>query len=141
MFEQNNLYYTPSDMSWDDKAIGATLLLAQLTGKSRYTGIVETYLHNWMPGGSMPYTPKGLAFDFYWGSLRLAMNSGFLAVVYADKACAVTGTSSPPLCDGSESSSLSLVSECANDSGSRGMWLCTGAARSNLKLPSFFDAV
>ena len=100
--EQNNLYYTPSDLSWDDKAIGATLLLAQLTGKSRYTGIVETYLHNWMPGGSMPYTPKGLAFDLYWGSLRLAMNSGFLAVVYADKACAVTGTSPPPLCDGSE---------------------------------------
>ena len=40
-----------------------------------------------MPGGTIPYTPKGLAFDFQWGSIRLAMNSAFVAVVYSDKAC------------------------------------------------------
>jgi hypothetical protein len=52
--------YTPADLQWDDKAIGATLLLATMTGNSRYTAIVETFLTNWMPGGrcAMPIPPR-----------------------------------------------------------------------------------
>ena len=89
--EQAHLWYTPYALSWDDKAIGATVLLAQLTGASLYRDVATSYLADWMPGGSLPYTPKGLVFRSQWGSLRYAMNSAFVAVVYADRVCSVPG--------------------------------------------------
>ena len=42
--------YTPVEFSYDDKAIGVSLILAQLTGEQRYAGYVANYLRQWMPG-------------------------------------------------------------------------------------------
>jgi hypothetical protein len=78
-----HLWYVPDNFDWDNKAVGATLLLAQLTGgKAEYVGIVQGFVQRWMPGGSVPYTPLGLAIGGSWGTLRLAMNAAFIAVVY-----------------------------------------------------------
>jgi hypothetical protein len=53
-----SLWYVPGSFNWDDKAIGATLMLAVATGSSRYTDIVSRYVQRWMPGGGVTYTPK-----------------------------------------------------------------------------------
>ena len=66
--QQAHLSYTPYEFSWDDKAIGATVLLAQLTGARRYRDVATSYLADWMPGGSLPYTRKGLVFRSQWGT-------------------------------------------------------------------------
>lgn len=47
--------------SWDDKKAGVQLLLAQLTKKESYKNAIKASLDNWLPGGSVRYTPKGLA--------------------------------------------------------------------------------
>lgn len=45
---------------------------------------METLLGTWVMGDEMvQYTPGGLAWSQDWGSLRMAANAAFLAVVYA----------------------------------------------------------
>jgi hypothetical protein len=51
------------------------LFLYEETHEQRYKQDVEGYMHDWMPGGSLPYTPCGLVFRDKWGSVRLAGNS------------------------------------------------------------------
>ncbi|MDG2055586.1 MAG: glycoside hydrolase family 9 protein [Phycisphaerales bacterium] len=70
--------------SWDGKTNGAACLLAGLTGKQEYKDYMEDHLGNWLPGGSVAYTPGGLAWLSEWGSLRYAANTAFIAFVYAD---------------------------------------------------------
>lgn len=41
-----------------------------MTGKDIYKNDIEATFSDWMPGGSVPYSPKGLAFRSQWGSLR-----------------------------------------------------------------------
>lgn len=72
---------------WDDKHIGALLLLAQITGKELYKETIEHHLDYWtvgFNGEKIKYTPKGLAWLDQWGSLRYATTTAFLAGVYAD---------------------------------------------------------
>ena len=75
--------------AWDDKSYGATVLLAELTGKSIYKTTAEDWLNYWTVGNSsgakVAYTPGGLAWLDQWGSLRYAANTAFLAMIYADK--------------------------------------------------------
>ena len=75
--------------AWDDKSYGATVLLAELTGKSIYKTTAEDWLNYWTVGNSagakVAYTPSGLAWLDQWGSLRYAANTAFLALIYADK--------------------------------------------------------
>ncbi|XP_078367250.1 endoglucanase A-like [Oculina patagonica] len=71
-------------LSWDDKKAGVQLLLAQLTKKKSYEAAIKSSLDSWLPGGSVPYTPKGLAWRIKWGSNRYAANTAFLALVAAD---------------------------------------------------------
>jgi len=74
--------------AWDDKSYGATVLLAQLTGKSAYKTPAEKWLNFWTTGDNgnrIAYTPGGLAWLDQWGSLRYAANTAFLAFLYADK--------------------------------------------------------
>ncbi|RMX51380.1 hypothetical protein pdam_00011347, partial [Pocillopora damicornis] len=71
--------------SWDDKKAGVQLLLAQLTRKESYKNAIKASLDNWLPGGSVRYTPKGLAWRIKWGSNRYAANTAFLALVAADQ--------------------------------------------------------
>ena len=70
--------------SWDDKKAGVQLLLAKLTGKKSYEAAIQSSLDSWLPGGSVTYTPKGLAWRLQWGSNRYAANTAFLALVAAD---------------------------------------------------------
>ncbi|RCX18416.1 endoglucanase Cel9N [Anaerobacterium chartisolvens] len=69
---------------WDDVSYGAALKIAQATHDSSYAAMVEKNLDIWMPGGSMKYTPGGLAWLSQWGSLRYASTAAFLAFVWSD---------------------------------------------------------
>ncbi len=70
--------------SWDGKINGAALLLTHLTGDDFYRSRIEQNLDNWLPGGSVRYTPGGLAWLDTWGSLRYAANTSFLAFAHAE---------------------------------------------------------
>ena len=84
-------YYTEYNMdsrawafSWDDKKSGAQLLMTELTGKEAYRQDFQASMNDWLPGGGIQYTPKGLAWRIKWGALRYSANSAFLALVAAD---------------------------------------------------------
>ena len=51
-------------------SLNLSQLILFITGQSQYSAPVETYIRNWMPGGTVPYTPKGLAWRTQWGTLR-----------------------------------------------------------------------
>jgi endoglucanase len=72
--------------SWDDKAYGAAILLAQETGKARYRNDVEGWLDYWSDdsGAGITYTDGGLAWLDQWGALRYSANTAFLAGIYGD---------------------------------------------------------
>lgn len=84
---QAETYYVPGaswGQSWDDKTAGSQVLLYEETGKDKYKQDIEATFQDWMPGGSVPYSPKGLAFRSQWGSLRYASNMAFMALLAAD---------------------------------------------------------
>ncbi|XP_046564700.1 endoglucanase 4-like [Haliotis rubra] len=71
--------------SWDDKQAGETVLLYKLTKKDKYKqDIIQTFL-DWMPGGTIPYTPNGLAYRGQWGAIRYAINMAFIALMAAEE--------------------------------------------------------
>lgn len=79
--------YQPSTLNWDDKRLGAAILLAQLTQKEEYRKDAEAVLDFWTigyEGRRIYYTPGGMAWLAAWGSLRYAATTAFLAFVYAD---------------------------------------------------------
>ncbi|KAK3104432.1 hypothetical protein FSP39_001893 [Pinctada imbricata] len=85
--QQAETYYkqgTSWAMSWDDKSTGVAILLHNITGKEMYKQDVEATLQNWMPGGGVLYSPKGLAHRDKWGPLRYASNMAFMALLAAD---------------------------------------------------------
>jgi len=72
---------------WDDVYIGATVLLSQETGDSKYSDIIEKHLDFWTDGcdgEQIKYTPEGLAWVDQWGSLRYATTTAFLAGIYSE---------------------------------------------------------
>ncbi|XP_077869188.1 endoglucanase E-4-like [Saccoglossus kowalevskii] len=69
---------------WSQVDAGVHTLLYNLTGNSYYKKRVTRYVDEWLPGNAMPYTPKGLAFRNYWGSLRYASSTAFIALVAAE---------------------------------------------------------
>jgi endoglucanase len=82
-------------ISWDDKSYGCYVLMAKLTGKEKYKIDAERHLDYWTDGYNgtrITYTPGGLPFLDVWGSLRYAINTGFLASYYADIATTATKT-------------------------------------------------
>ncbi|AZK47654.1 glycoside hydrolase family 9 protein [Paenibacillus lentus] len=75
--------------NWDNKQFGAQLLLARITGESRFVQSTERNMEYWTTGVSgtgerVTYTPGGLAHLDQWGALRYAANQAFLAFVYSD---------------------------------------------------------
>ncbi|ESO99349.1 hypothetical protein LOTGIDRAFT_231044 [Lottia gigantea] len=70
--------------NWEDKTDATSLMLFMLTKKEKYRDDIERSLRDWLPGGTVPYTPKGLVFRAKWGSLRFAGNVAFLALVAAN---------------------------------------------------------
>ena len=71
--------------SWDEKNAGVQMLMYELTGKDEYKTMIQHSLQRWLPGGSVPYTPKGLAWRIQWGVTRYSANTAFLALLAADK--------------------------------------------------------
>ncbi|XP_071482910.1 endoglucanase 1-like, partial [Diadema antillarum] len=78
--QAEDFYYThlPSYLSWaftwDDKKAGVKMLMYQMRSEVNagepYKSAIKSYLDNWLPGGGISYTPKGLAWRWEWGSLR-----------------------------------------------------------------------
>ena len=48
------------------------LLLFEATGEDAYRQAVAGTLRDWLPGGSIQYTPHGLAWRLQWAPLRYA---------------------------------------------------------------------
>lgn len=70
--------------SWDDKAYACYVLLAQLTGETKYITDAERFLDHW--AYNIERTPAGLPYqaDNSWGILRYASNTAICALVYSD---------------------------------------------------------
>ena len=61
--------------------------MAKLTGEAAFKADAQRYLDYWTvgyKGRKGQITPGGLAFIFFWASLRMAANTAFVALVYAD---------------------------------------------------------
>ncbi|CAG5114571.1 unnamed protein product [Candidula unifasciata] len=71
-------------LSWDDKRAACQELLYEETKTSSYRDAVTGFLQTWLPGGSVAYTPCGLAWRDQWGTTRYAANVAFLALVAAE---------------------------------------------------------
>ncbi|ESO84370.1 hypothetical protein LOTGIDRAFT_132347 [Lottia gigantea] len=71
-------------LSWDDTTPLNQVLLYKLTKKDIYKQAVIDTMADWMPGGSVPYTPKGLAWRSQWGSLRYSANMAMVALMAAE---------------------------------------------------------
>ncbi|KAK7463187.1 hypothetical protein BaRGS_00038246, partial [Batillaria attramentaria] len=82
--EENHESYECWAVSWEEKHCLAALLLFKLTGKDKYRYQIERTMRDWMPGGSVDYTPAGLAFRIPWGPLRYAANMATVALVAAN---------------------------------------------------------
>ncbi|XP_071116317.1 endoglucanase 4-like [Haliotis cracherodii] len=76
--------YTAWSLDWDGKIAAAQLALYEVTGKQTYRDQVEAFVTSYMPGGSVPYTPLGLAYRSQWGALRYAANVAMFALIAAD---------------------------------------------------------
>ena len=76
---------TPWAFSWDDKAAGVLALGAARGGPkaAQYAAALGRFVDSYRPGGSVPTTPKGLAYRDAWGPLRYAMSAAFLGVLTA----------------------------------------------------------
>jgi len=74
----------PWALSWDDKKAACQLLLYEETNDDQYKNEVQGFMRDWMPGGSVPYTPCGLAWRDKWGANRYAGNVAFLAIAAAE---------------------------------------------------------
>lgn len=61
-----------TELSWDDKTIGATILLAQITGDSKYVKKAAKFCNHMVD--SQQKTPKGMVWIQQWGPLRHASN-------------------------------------------------------------------
>ena len=71
--------------SWDEKIAGVQMLMYKLTDKDNYREWIQSSLREWLSGGSVQYTPKGLAWRIKWGANRYSANTAFLALLAADK--------------------------------------------------------
>jgi len=75
--------------AWDDKQYGAQLLLARITGQTKFVESTKRNMEYWTTGVTgtgerISYTPGGLAYLDQWGALRYSANQAFLAFVYSD---------------------------------------------------------
>jgi hypothetical protein len=67
---------------WDSKIVAAQLLMV-INGQVQFTTPVQGFLRDWFPGGTVHYTPKGLAWRLTWGSNRYAGNAALIAIIAA----------------------------------------------------------
>lgn len=55
----------------------------KLTGDGKYKNLLQNFLKEWLPGGSVPRTPQGLCWRDKWGSNRYAANAAMVALLAA----------------------------------------------------------
>nr|XP_002742455.1 PREDICTED: endoglucanase-like [Saccoglossus kowalevskii] len=86
LYKEYNLHESAWSYAWNDKKPAVQLLLAELTGNSGYDYETDfkSFLNEWLPGGSIPYTPLGLVYRSEWGPLRYAANVAMLGLIAAD---------------------------------------------------------
>ncbi|XP_076049348.1 endoglucanase A-like [Oratosquilla oratoria] len=68
----------PYEFSWDQKAPGVQVLLAQLTNETKYKKAITSFCDYII--NDKPRTPKGLVYISQWGSLRYASNAAFVCL-------------------------------------------------------------
>ncbi|KAI8767239.1 endoglucanase [Biomphalaria glabrata] len=71
-------------LTQDSKDLACRQLLYEETHEDSHKTAVVDYFNNWLPGGTLQYTPCGLAWRMKWGPLGTAAKSAFLALVAAD---------------------------------------------------------
>ena len=71
----NGAAYEP--YSWDNKKLGAQIVLYEVSGKWKYKNTIETNVNAMRSNG--PYTPGGMIYLQEWGPARHAANAGFIA--------------------------------------------------------------
>ncbi|XP_052760105.1 endoglucanase F-like [Mya arenaria] len=79
--ESNYISGAAWGQSWDEKISGCMVLLYKVTKKDIYKTDLEATFTDWMPGGTIPYTPNGLAFRSQWGSNRYSANMALIAIM------------------------------------------------------------
>ncbi|KAK0059948.1 endoglucanase A [Biomphalaria pfeifferi] len=72
------------DLSWSSKKPSCQLYLYEETQSDQYKVAIQNFFNNWLPGGTVSYTPCGLAWRSKWGSNREAANVAFLALAAAE---------------------------------------------------------
>ena len=72
---------------WNDKEYAVYAMMAKLTGEQQFKTDTQRYLDYWSvgyKGAQGKQLAGGLAFIFYWASLRMAANTAWVALTYAD---------------------------------------------------------
>ena len=73
--------------SWDDKTVGVSVLLAQITEspiRDQFLESAEKYCNDIQSNKKVLYTPMGLVFLDEWGPIRYAMNSAAACLMVSD---------------------------------------------------------
>ncbi|KAH9505673.1 hypothetical protein Btru_055476 [Bulinus truncatus] len=80
--------FVSNESSWgvtlEAKDLSCQQLLFEETHDNSYRSSITDYFNNWLPGGTVQYTPCGLAWRMKWTPLGTAAKSAFLALVAAD---------------------------------------------------------
>ncbi|XP_077869189.1 uncharacterized protein LOC100367086 [Saccoglossus kowalevskii] len=76
----------PYSFGWGDVTVGYRLMVLKLTGEtSTYkTLVIDKFLTGWQQGNDLSYTPNGMVFRHYWGSLRYSTSTSFIALSLAE---------------------------------------------------------
>ncbi|XP_070565365.1 endoglucanase F-like isoform X2 [Ptychodera flava] len=74
----------PYAFGWSIVDSGVHMLLYNETGDTEYSKRVTRFVDEWLPGGRVKQTDKGLTFRDGWGSLRYATATAFIALVAAE---------------------------------------------------------
>ena len=77
-FQEFGLNRRPDEFAWDNKAAGAQILMAKITGQTTYRQQAEAFCNYIVR--QAPKTPKGLVFLSQWGALRHASNVAFVCL-------------------------------------------------------------
>jgi len=82
LYDEFPLKETPKQFGWDDKNVGANILLAQLVGTAKYKTVVENYAT--YVRTTAPKSPKGMVYLDQWGPLRHATDAALMALKAAE---------------------------------------------------------
>ena len=83
LYDQGDLdSFIPHELGWNDKTLGACVLLYELTGDSKYQKCIDGWM-NWVLDEAT-YTPLGMIYLGMWGPLRMAANTAHVCAQVAN---------------------------------------------------------